>query len=123
MISYINTFLLPLENLIKKYRKYIGYALLVLTLLSFVFLAGQNNLKSSGEKAIFVLWIILWLPIFARVLNLTIAKALMPLRKELGILMGVLALIHGFSFIIPNQEIMQNSVSLWGNSGPTFLFF
>ncbi len=44
---------------------------------------------------------ILWLPILARVWDLGIAKAFMPLRKELGILMGTLALVHSLIYIIP----------------------
>jgi sulfoxide reductase heme-binding subunit YedZ len=44
---------------------------------------------------------------------------MLPLRKELGILMGTLALVHGFSFLIPYGE----SAVLFADSKPTFLFF
>lgn len=109
MIEQLNTLLLPLENLIKKYRKYIGYVFLLLTLLSFSFFAMQNGVKESGEKAILILWILLWIPIFARVLDLGIAKALLPLRKELGILMGTLAVVHATSFISPDPGYLFTS--------------
>ena len=98
----INSLLAPLENLIKKQRKHIGYFLLLLALISFGLLAGQNSIKESGGYAITILWILLWIPIFARVLDLDIAKALMPLRKELGILMGTLAIVHVTGFTFPN---------------------
>jgi methionine sulfoxide reductase heme-binding subunit len=65
------------------------------------------------------LWIILWMPIFARVLGINIFMTMLPLRKELGILMGTLALVHGFSYLIPYGETMQLFVS----GQPTFLFF
>jgi sulfoxide reductase heme-binding subunit YedZ len=45
-----------------------------------------------------LLWFLLFLPIFARVCSLGLAKALMPLRKELGILMGTLAWVHGAAY-------------------------
>ena len=70
-------------------------------MLSFTHLASTYGVKESGEQAINVLWIILWLPILARVGNLSIARALMPLRKELGILMGTLAVVHGLGYILP----------------------
>lgn len=94
MIVSVNNLLLPLEKNIKKYSISIRYILLLLSSVSIGFLFVQNGIKESGEKAILVLWIILWIPIFARVLDLGVAKALMPLRKEMGILMGMLVIIH-----------------------------
>jgi methionine sulfoxide reductase heme-binding subunit len=44
---------------------------------------------------------------------------MLPLRKELGILMGVLALVHGFSYLIPYGETMQ----LFSDGKPSFLLF
>jgi methionine sulfoxide reductase heme-binding subunit len=123
MITTLNAFLMPVENLIKKYRKYIGYAILLVTLIAAYLLSDPKMIKSSGEKAILVLWIILWMPILARVFGLRLFAQLLPLRKELGILMGVLAVIHGFSFIIPNQELMQSGGAVWQNGKPTFILF
>lgn len=48
---------------------------------------------------------------------------MLPLRKELGILMGVLALVHGFSFIIPNQAYLASGTAFWVDGSPTFLLF
>ena len=67
MLEKINTLLTPLENAIKKYRKYIGYFLILLSFASFGYMFDEHSVKESGEKAITVLWIILWIPIFARV--------------------------------------------------------
>lgn len=100
MIVSVNNLLLPLEKNIKKYSISIRYILLLLSSVSIGFLFVQNGIKESGEKAILVLWVILWIPIFARVLDLGVAKALMPLRKEMGILMGMLVIIHSLWFII-----------------------
>lgn len=95
MIHTINTFLFPLEVLIKNNRQYIGYFFLLLAFASFGFLFYPDSTKDSGEKVILVLWTILWIPIFSRVFGLHIARELLPLRKELGILMGTLAFVHG----------------------------
>jgi DMSO/TMAO reductase YedYZ heme-binding membrane subunit len=80
-------------------------------------------MKSSGENAMLILWIILWMPIFARVFGLRIVAQMLPLRKQLGILMGVLAVVHGFSFIIPNQDLMQSGAAVFQDGKPTFIFF
>jgi hypothetical protein len=83
VISSINTVLTPLENIMRIYKKYIGYSILALAFLSVYLLFGEDMLKSSGEKAILVLWIILWMPILARVFGLRIFAQMLPLRKEL----------------------------------------
>jgi methionine sulfoxide reductase heme-binding subunit len=123
MINSINRFLSPLENLIRSYRKYIGYFLIFLALLSPLYFFDDMSIKSTGEKSITILWIILWMPILARVFGLRIFAQLLPLRKELGILMGVLAVVHGFSFIIPNQEIMESGAAVFQDGKPTFIFY
>jgi DMSO/TMAO reductase YedYZ heme-binding membrane subunit len=119
MFTTINTLLSPLENSIRKYKKYIGYFFLFLALLSCSFFWIEDSIRESGEKAILVLWIILWMPILARVFGIRLFSVMLPLRKELGILMGTLALVHGFSFLIPYGE----SAVLFADSKPTFLFF
>ncbi len=119
MFTTINTLLSPLENSIRKYKKYIRYFFLFLALLSCSFFWIEDSIRESGEKAILVLWIILWMPILARVFGIRLFSVMLPLRKELGILMGTLALVHGFSFLIPYGE----SAVLFADSKPTFLFF
>lgn len=109
MIEKINTLLNPLENILKTHKKYIGYFLLFLAFASFWFFWADNWVKESGEKAIVVLWVILWIPIFARVFGIKIFQTMMPLRKELGILMGTLAFVHGAAYIVPYPSMMGES--------------
>lgn len=45
-----------------------------------------------------LLWIILFIPILAKVLHRSLAKKLIPWRKELGILMGMTALVHSLQY-------------------------
>jgi ferredoxin-NADP reductase/DMSO/TMAO reductase YedYZ heme-binding membrane subunit/rubredoxin len=109
MIQRINELLSPLENTIKTYKKGIGYFFIFLAIASFGFFWADNGVKESGEKAIFVLWIILWIPIFARVFGLRMFQAMMPLRKELGILMGTLAFVHGTAYVTPYPTMLGES--------------
>lgn len=119
IIPTINNFLAPLDTLLKKHRKYVGYFIIFLALCSFSFFLFPYSTKESGEKAILVLWIILWLPIFARVLDINIAKTLMPLRKELGILMGILAIVHGAGYIAIDPAMLGTREFWITNGYPT----
>lgn len=51
MLEKINTLLLPLEKFIKKYRKYIGYFLLVLALIAPVYYFGFASLGSRTRES------------------------------------------------------------------------
>lgn len=75
-----------------------------------------HSVKESGEKAILVLWIILWIPIFARVFGLRIFQAMMPLRKEIGILMGTLAFVHSARYIVSSPDYILEW-SFWIQDG------
>lgn len=115
MIEYINSFLSPVENIIRNNRKYIGYFLIFLAVLSLSYLWIPYSSKESGEKAIWVLWIILWMPILARVFALRIFAILLPLRKELGILMGTLACVHALSYMITDPLAITHAYFWWQN--------
>lgn len=54
--------------------------------------------KDTGQRALEILWIILYIPIFAKVFNRSLAKKFIPWRKELGILMGMFALVHSLQY-------------------------
>lgn len=116
MIHMINKYLSPLANIIENNRKYIGYFLLFLSFLSLGFIFYPDSVKDSGEYAIMVLWIILWIPIFSRVFGIELAKTILPLRKELGILMGTLAFAHGAGFMIAYPSMVIDP-SFWWSSG------
>ncbi len=115
MIEYINSLLSPVEKIIKSNRKYIGYFLIFLSVLSLGYLFFPNSTKDIWENAYFVLWVILWIPIFSRVFWLNIAKSILPLRKELGILMGILVLIHWLGYISIFPAYMLDKGFWWSN--------
>ena len=68
MIETLNTFLAPLENGIKKYRAALSVILYLLSLWSLYYIWDKELTKESGEQALNLLWLILWIPILARVL-------------------------------------------------------
>ncbi len=67
MIHSINTFLLPLERVIKNNQKYIGYFLLFICFCSLSLIVFPDYVKATGEQARNILFIILFLPILSRV--------------------------------------------------------
>ena len=87
MISISNI----IENFLIKYKKYISYTILTIASLSLFMVLDNKWVKDSGEIAMAVIWFVLFLPILARVFNIEISKRLMIYRKELGILMWILA--------------------------------
>jgi predicted ferric reductase/rubredoxin len=107
-ITLINRTLSPIEPSIKKYRKYIWYILLLLAGASIILLFLRETIKFSWEQSLNILWIILWMPIIAKVLDIRLVQILMPLRKELGILMGMLALVHSLQYFLPSGGIIPN---------------
>ncbi len=55
-----------------------------------------------------ILWILLFLPILARVFWIHLAMILLPFRKEGGILMGSLAIVHALKFILPSYPYLSD---------------
>ena len=55
------------------------------------------------------LWFLLFLPIFSRVFGLSLAQTLMPLRKEIGIFMGTLAVVHSVGYIVDDPSMLLYS--------------
>jgi ferredoxin-NADP reductase/DMSO/TMAO reductase YedYZ heme-binding membrane subunit/rubredoxin len=120
IIEQINTLLEPIDSRVPHFRKYIGYILLMLSVASLYYLTDITSIKESGEKAITLLWIILWMPIFSRVIGIRLIGSLMPLRKELGILMGTLAVVHGSTYIYPMPEILWTREFWMNGSYPSY---
>jgi DMSO/TMAO reductase YedYZ heme-binding membrane subunit len=121
MTQIINKILAPIDKWISKNRKYIGFFLIFLSFCSFGFFFFPLSTKDSGEKAILVLWIILWIPIFTRVFGIDLFKTLLPLRKELGILMGTLAFVHGAGYLFQFPSFILEKSFWWDQGFFTYL--
>ena len=87
LIEKINHLLAPIEKILIRYLSLIKKIVLVVSFLTMFLIFVPDMQKDTGEQAQTVLLIILFLPIVARVLGLSLAQTLMPLRKEAGILM------------------------------------
>ena len=67
----------------------------------------------TGEIAVSILWIIVFIPVFADVLHLQLFKALKLFRRQLGILMGVLAIIHFLQYLSAEGSVAVWKLSFW----------
>ena len=102
----------------------ISRLILLLAFASTTLLFIPEMVKDTGERALDILWFLLFLPILARVFGLPIARMLMRYRKELGILMGMLAIVHSTLYLAQpylgtsenNEFNIQNEIQLNGNA-------
>jgi DMSO/TMAO reductase YedYZ heme-binding membrane subunit len=119
-ITKINQFLAPVEHWISLHRRLIQIALLVLAYGSLLGLFFPSFQKESGEHAFLLLLILLILSPLAQVTGITLLKKLLPFRKELGICMGMLVIVHYGLFLIMNWsflEEMSKEPQLWAVAG------
>lgn len=118
------TFWEKIENFLVLKRKTIQKALLILSWASLLFLFSPDAIKQTWEMSMKLLWLVLWLPILAKVFSSRIAGKLMMFRKELGILMWTLAFVHSWQyFMTPDAYVMKESL-FWVQDGVvTYLAF
>lgn len=68
-----------------------------------------------------LLWLVLFIPIFSKVFGLELFTALMGLRKELGILMGVLAVVHSAIYFVA-PAVKGTAVETYVSQAQTAVF-
>lgn len=102
-------------NFLIKNKKYVSLFLYILAVLSFFYLTDttRHTMHESWEKALDLLWLILFLPILSKVFNFSLAKKLMIFRKELWILMWVLAFVHSLQYFISNWAFQFWELWFW----------
>jgi ferredoxin-NADP reductase/rubredoxin/DMSO/TMAO reductase YedYZ heme-binding membrane subunit len=113
MIQKLNDLLSPIEHLVGKYRIKIGYFFIVISFLILPIIFIPSMVKDTGEQAKNALLFLLFLPILARVFSINLAQTLMPLRKEIGILMWVLAFVHGAWYIFQYPTFIISREFWW----------
>ena len=98
-----------------KNRKYVSKIFYFFTLLSLLYLWSTDNhsIHESWEKALNLLWVILFLPIFAYVFDFSLAKKLLFFRKEMWILMWVLAVVHSTQYFLKPNNIWFWEYEFW----------
>lgn len=89
-----------LNDFLRKYMKIWEKILVIIAFASIIFLfPWLINMREIWEKALSVLTIILFLPILSRVFSVSIASSLIPYRRWLWILMGMLAFVHSLHYL------------------------
>lgn len=110
-----------LWNYLIHYKKYISFFLYTLSLASFLILASDISMHNTWEYSIWLLWIILWIPVLAKVFDLVIFKKLMLFRKEIGIFMWVMAIVHSAQYFIEPYNVWFWELEFWYNNWITYL--
>lgn len=104
-----------------KYKKYISIFLYIISILSFLILWSNLTMHNTWEYSIWLLWIILWLPILSKVFNLSIPKKLILFRKEIWILMWVMAITHSIQYFIEPYSYWFWEINFWYDNWITYL--
>jgi DMSO/TMAO reductase YedYZ heme-binding membrane subunit len=89
-----------LSSLLVKYLFTLKKVLLVVAHLSLLAFLLPEIRKDLGELAANILIFLLFLSPLARITRMRLLNQLMSLRRELGILMAYLALVHGLGYIL-----------------------
>ncbi len=108
-----NNLLAPVDTILVRYLPLIKKIILIVSFCSLFLIFIPDLQKDIGGQARNVLLLILFLPVAARVLRLSLAQTLMQARKELGILMGVLAWVHGAGYLFEYPDALISSYFWW----------
>jgi DMSO/TMAO reductase YedYZ heme-binding membrane subunit len=102
-------------NFFLKHKKYVSWFFYGLAFVSLYYLTDTSDhaIHTTWERAYDALMLILFLPILAKVFNFSLAKKLMVFRKELWILMWVLAMVHGLQYFLADSAYHFWEISFW----------
>ena len=99
-VSGLNRALGPLTRTILRFRRPIGWFILFLSGLCLPLVFVGSLIELTGAIALALLWLVLFIPILSKVFGIELFTVLMGLRKELGILMGMLAIVHSAIYFV-----------------------
>ena len=118
IISFLSFFKVwdTISSFIVRYKKYFSVIIYVLCFASFLFLLDPYMIHETWEIAISLLWFLLWLPILKKVFDFKLAWTLMIFRKEIWILMWVMAIVHSIQYFMDEYNPNIFSSYFWLNS-------
>lgn len=128
-VAAFNRLSSPLCSLLVRYGSFLRRVLLVLSLLVLPLVFIPGSIESTGSAALAILWFVLFVPIFSKVFRVRLFSVLMGFRKELGILMGVLAAVHSAAYFVTPSHHAPLPIPIWkaefwiGQDGITYLAF
>lgn len=121
-VTRINAWTAPLERFVVRFRKPVSWGLLALAAASVALSAAPDALQLTGEQAWNALIVVLFLGPLARVTGLGVLRMACLFRKELGVLMGTLALVHFALFFGDKLYVSPLSQAFWWELGaPSYL--
>lgn len=122
-VTRINLALSPLDSFILKRRVVISKILLALSFASLGLLFFPALLKDTGSWTYFLLLFIIFLSPLSRITNIALLKKCMLFRKELGIWMGIMTIVHAGLFFLGGLPIsFVLTPDFWVTEGyPSFL--
>ena len=115
-ILRLNALLSPLNLSIRTNRILVSRILVTVAFLFIGFALAPQFQKSLGQWAYNLLLLILIVGPLARVSGIELLGTIRLFRRELGILMGMLALMHYTTFLIKNfsyLEVLSKEPPLW----------
>ncbi len=121
-VARVNAWSAPLERLVVRFRKPVSWVLLGLAAASVTMAAVPDSIALTGEQAWNALVVVLFLGPLARVTGLGVLRTACLFRKELGVLMGTLALVHFALFFGDKLYVSPLSQAFWWELGaPSYL--
>ncbi|MFB0965762.1 MAG: ferric reductase-like transmembrane domain-containing protein, partial [Patescibacteria group bacterium] len=105
----------PTTDFVSKNREKISRALLAVSAAATLLVFVPELLKDTGSWALFLLVFIMFLSPVSSITGSRFLRVLMPFRKEVGILMGVMATVHAvktFTTGYASPELAMNS-AIW----------
>lgn len=90
-----------LSGLLAKYFVGIKKMILVVAYVSLLGIFFPEFGQDYGNASITVLFVIIFLSPISKILRMRVLLQMMGLRRELGISMGFLAIVHGMTYLVP----------------------
>lgn len=90
----------PVTKLVATHRATIGRLLVLASVLSLPLVFAGPLIEPTGSAAFALLWLVLLIPVLSKVFGLRLFSVMMGLRKEIGILMGTLAVVHSAIYFV-----------------------
>lgn len=124
IITAINTKTASTEKIIIQHRNALGYAILGVGFLLAIppfFMGDSRAFVGIGGTAWNIFLIIAFLGPVARLSGLRLLAVLLPLRKELGMVMGMLAAVHGLGILAAGGIISLQEPAVYSGVVPLVL--
>lgn len=117
-VSVFDHALSPATDFVSRNREKVSVTILVLAAATTLLVFVPELLKDTGSWALFLLVAIMFLSPLSSITGSRFLRTLMPFRKELGILMGVMAAVHAvktFTTGFASPELAGNP-AIWISS-------